>query len=128
MPTTNELYSAYATLSAASNIEVGDTVKVLRAADNDHKMGWNNAWNSVNMDHTIGKSLIVRGVQAACAGVQLIVRDAPGEVYYNYPFYVLEVVKKAKRIDVKYTDERGRDITHLVSKETRIKIAENTSD
>lgn len=69
----------------ASGIKVGDKVKVTRAAD-DWENGWNNTWITSEMDECVGETWEVIADNAK-TGFQL---EAPG--YYEYPYFVLEVV------------------------------------
>ena len=64
------------------NVEVGDTVRVLRAAKSG-ECGWEDSWI---MDHFIGQTFKVRYIGRS------IVLDCG----YTYPFFCLEFVKKAE--------------------------------
>ena len=81
------LHAHYVALQKASGIKVGDTVKVLRKA-NSHEMGWNNKW-TVEMDEFVGKTFIVEDLRAA-DGIGLMQGNCGP---YNFPFFVLEMVK-----------------------------------
>jgi len=91
---------AYRVMQEASGIQVGDTVKVLRKAK-DYEMGWYNIWSDFMV---VGQTHKVLGV---CEdGVKLRSRDdRPSSQIYHYPFFVLEVVKKAHTITID-----GKDI------------------
>ena len=81
------LHAHYVALQKASGIKVGDTVKVLRKA-NSHEMGWNNKW-TVEMDEFVGMTFIVEDLRAA-DGIGLMQGNCGP---YNFPFFVLEMVK-----------------------------------
>ena len=87
MKLTTATIAAYVTLQNASGIKVGDTVKVLRTA-NSYEMGWNNEW-TVEMDEFVGMTFIVEDLRAA-DGIGLMQGNCGP---YNFPFFVLEMVK-----------------------------------
>ena len=78
------LADAYLTMQKASGIEVGDTVKVLRKA-NDKEMGWDNYWPR-DMDIYIGCTRKVTSI------------DKYGITVDNckFPFFVLEITEKCQ--------------------------------
>lgn len=80
-----ELKKAYLTLQAACGIKPGDTVEVLRSAEN-HEMGWENDWPK-EMSSAIGKPQKVTAVSGI--GIRL-------EGDYHYPFFVLRKVADAE--------------------------------
>jgi hypothetical protein len=55
-----DIYKAYKVMAQNCGIKKGDTVKVLRAAE-DHEMGWKNAWIK-SMNACIGKEYEVKKV------------------------------------------------------------------
>ena len=69
------------------NVEVGDTVKVIRAAKT-HELGWNNSWQDGNMCESIGETLKVMGIDS-----DILLYNG-----YGYPFFCLELVKKAEPV------------------------------
>ncbi len=77
------LRSAYLTLQAASGIEVGDTVRVIRRAKG-YEMGWKQSGWSTQMDTMVGSPFTVQRVTEN--GVHI-----SGWVF---PFYVLQLVSK----------------------------------
>jgi len=80
------VYEAYLIMQDASGIGVGDTVKVLRGAESC-AMGWDNTWD-MNMDKRIDREAVVTSINGN-RGVSL---RGP----YSYPFFVLDIVKKAE--------------------------------
>lgn len=68
----------------ASGIAVGDTVKVVRTAE-DYSAGWTNSWNAVGM--LVGLEWVVKA-NYGTSGFNL-------NQHYTYPYFVLEIVKKA---------------------------------
>lgn len=93
------LQEAYRIMFEASGIEEGDTVKVLRKAQED-EMGWNCPWNSEGgMDQTVGHTGKVVDVHGDARGDARGVRvefGGPINTWWQYPFYVLEIIEKAK--------------------------------
>jgi len=89
---------AYLVMQEASGIQVGDTVKVLRKAK-DYEMGWNNRWSDFMV---VGQTLKVADISED--GIKLAGNFA-NIARYRYPFFVLEVVKKAHTITID-----GKDI------------------
>ena len=83
-----ELQKAYKTMQAASGIEVGDTVRVLRKAER-REMGWQNSWWE-SMNGSVGKSGIVAGVY--CHGIRIEGINCP----LLYPFFCLELISKGE--------------------------------
>ena len=81
------LQEAYKIMQDNCGIEVGDTVKVLRRAENKEN-GWNNNWGDYMDDH-IGKEYIV--TELAVGGIRL-------NNWCCFPFFVLELVKKAPKL------------------------------
>jgi len=65
------------------NVEVGDTVKVLRTAEY-HELGWSNSW-------TMGKQVVGKILKVCHIGYDISLGDG-----FGYPFFCLELVKKAK--------------------------------
>jgi hypothetical protein len=92
----NELRSAYLALQAASGIEVGDIVKVLRTAKNN-EMGWGEFWDK-EMDSFVGGKHKVKAIyKTPECGITI--------EEWNFPFFVLELVSKApKTVKVKLND------------------------
>lgn len=82
---------AYLILQEKSGLKVGDTVKVLRKAEN-YEMGWNNIWNS-RMDEFLNQKYII--IHIGTDGIQL--KDIYD--YFDFPFFVLEKIANAKPKD-----------------------------
>ena len=102
---------AYQVLQAASGIEVGDKVKILRTAK-DYEMGWRSCWVG-SMNSHVGEVGEVVGIVT-----EGLVLEFPCNRCYA-PFFVLEVVEKAsKKIEVKYFCD-GEDVTNKISTETK---------
>jgi len=78
----SEMEKTYMQIHAASGLEAGDTVKVLRAAK-DHEQGWDNSW-APQMDKLIGKTSKIRSDHGTI-GFEL-------DDGYIYPAFVLEKV------------------------------------
>lgn len=100
---TQEAQKAYEQGQAASGIAPGDMVRVIRRAET-HELGWNNSWYYL-MDSAVGKTYFVSAVYGVL-GVSL--KGADG---YSYPYFVLELVKKAaqpKHGDLVYFVDRKR--------------------
>lgn len=94
---------AYNTLQKASGIEVGDTVRVLRKAQ-QNEMGWGTYWAKM-MDKTIGETFVVTEVRDGVGIYNL-------SNYCAYPFFVLElVIKGIKKITVKLNSEYSAIVT-----------------
>lgn len=81
---TMNVQEAYKVMQANCGIEVGDKVKVLRAAKDDEN-GWKEEWAS-DMSAQIGKTLVVQEIDGN-RGFRL-------SDEYFYPFFVLELVEK----------------------------------
>lgn len=77
---------AYKVMQANCGIGVGDTVKVLRKAE-DYENGWGYDWQ-YRMNETIGTCFVVNGVTSG----GILSKD------WGYPFFVLELVKKGKKL------------------------------
>ncbi len=86
-----ELRTAYAVMQKNCGIDVEDCVKVLRTAK-DCELGWGVCWVS-EMNKFVGKVGKVTRIDD-CDGVK-VCQD--GEEW-NFPFFVLEVVKKAEKL------------------------------
>lgn len=82
-----DIKEAYKVMQENCGIEVGDKVRVLRKAK-DYEMGWGNSWAD-GMDDWIGNEFIVNKVWDG-EGIKLDTNDD----YYNFPFFVLEIVEK----------------------------------
>jgi hypothetical protein len=80
---------AYKILVKNCGIEVGDTVRVLRRAD-DYELGWENSW-SMGMDDWVDDEFIVTDGDDG-GGFTL-------NHFYRFPFFVLEIVRKKSDID-----------------------------
>ena len=87
MKLTTATIAAYVTLQNASGIKVGDTVKVVRAAK-DNELGWDNVWIP-EMTLMVGTTFSVLEVSG---GRGIAIEDENGD-YYQFPFFVLEMVK-----------------------------------
>jgi hypothetical protein len=83
-------HEAYLTLQAASGIEVGDKVKVLRKAE-DGEMGWDNSW-ARSMDNFIGHVGTISNIDGS-NGCRVNFTE-PVEDRFAFPFFVLELVEK----------------------------------
>ena len=105
----------------ASGIEVGDKVRVVRAAE-DYEDGWQASWNGSEME--VGKEWVVKGRQGN-EGFNL-------HEHYVYPYFVLEIVKKAdgnvpgKVKDVKVYERclSASEIENLYSGDSNMKTQE----
>jgi hypothetical protein len=80
-----------------SGIEVGDTVKVLRRAT-EGEQGWNNKW-CTDMDSFIGKEFEVFEDDGVF-GFSIEV----GVSEYNFPWFVLEIIKKKNQCPIDLDD------------------------
>ena len=80
-----DIREAYTVMQAASGIEVGDKVRVLRRAKS-REMGWEGFWRP-RMDFALNEVMEVTRFNSA-GGLEL------GLGFY-YPFFVLELVEKA---------------------------------
>lgn len=111
---------AYKVMHEASGIKKGDRVKVLRKAK-DKEMGWSVGWIS-SMNVTVGKTGVVEDTEVE----QVRVRFEHENDYWNYPFFVLEVMESAKVIRrvVTFVDETGKDVTGEISDETKRNLGE----
>ncbi len=90
-----ELRTAYVVMQKNCGIDVGDCVKVLRTAK-DCELGWGNSW-TYDMNEQLNRTLEVESI--GDNGIHL----SDG---YSYPFFVLEVVKKAEKlVDVTVGDK-----------------------
>jgi len=91
------------------NVEVGDTVKVLRKAKKN-ELGWSNSWESCMF---VKQKKRVEGI-----GHNIVLDDG-----YGYPFFVLEFVEKGEpkiEIDVRIN---GRTVKlSEISEETLLNI------
>ena len=76
---------AYKVMEANCDISVGDTVRVLRKAE-DNEMGWSNSWVD-GMDSSVGEEFVVKTKDS---GTGFGLGD------YLYPFFVLEKVSSAE--------------------------------
>lgn len=85
-----ELQEAYKKMSDASGIQAGDMVKILRKASTN-EMGWCNNWNP-KMDNFIGK---IGEVKYCARSSGVSVYFAEFDSRYTFPFFVLEVIRKA---------------------------------
>jgi hypothetical protein len=85
-----ELREAYLKMQDNCGIEEGDTVKVLRKAEN-YEMGWTTFWEE-SMNKTIGNKYKVRR-KTGMVGFELDLGDTAS---WNFPFFVLELVEKKK--------------------------------
>lgn len=84
-PNPQTVYKAcQAAFVKATNLKVGDTVKVLRTAKTD-EFGWDNAWVS-SMNACVGKQFTVYSVDGDGIGLD----DGS---HCSYPFFVLEKQK-----------------------------------
>jgi len=82
----------------ASGIEVGDTVRVVRKAESRSR-GWTATW-VCEMDENVGRKMKVRGLYES--------QEVNGiNLGLNYPYFVLEIVKKANGTvpDAKHIDK-----------------------
>ena len=86
---------AYLVMHKASGIQVGDTVKVLRKAEN-YEMGWFNVW-PIEIEPNLGYFRVTQDDKEC--GFRLNHR-------WRVPFFVLEVIKKAHTITID-----GKDIS-----------------
>jgi len=71
-------------MQEASGIRAGDTVRVIRAA-NDHEMGWVNSWER-SMDECVGHEFKVHSVSGD------IVLQMPDRDIYGFPFFALMLI------------------------------------
>lgn len=85
---TREHYTAAA---LKTKFRPGDRVRVLRDAK-DYESGWGNSWVD-QMDDAVGKTLTV---SSADIGNGVALED--GHLDYEYPFFVLRLVRKAPKI------------------------------
>jgi hypothetical protein len=86
------LQDAYLAMQEASGIKVGDTVRVLRKAE-DFEMGWSADWASSYMDKYVGET----GVVKECDGGNGFRVQFPDGEDWHFPFFVLEKIKDAPR-------------------------------
>lgn len=85
-----DIKQAYKVMQAASGIKVGDKVKVLRMAK-DYEMGWREVW-AATMDEMVDKSF--KTTRLTEQGVYCANKHGNS---YCFPFFVLEIVEKAKQ-------------------------------
>jgi len=85
-----ELREAYLKMQEKCGIDEGDTVKVLRKAEN-YEMGWGAFWEET-MNGAIGNTYKVI-IKNGTTGIAL---DFKKCVNWNFPFFVLELVEKKK--------------------------------
>lgn len=89
-----DIREAYKVMQSQCGIEVGDKVRVLREA-RSYEMGWGPVWNG-EMTDAVGEVCTVLEVGES-SGFKL---DGHGRCWW-FPFFVLELVEKAKRsVDV----------------------------
>ena len=81
---------AYLDTQAKCGLNIGDIVKITRAAET-HENGWNNSW-VLDMDLEVGQIRTISLI--AEYGVRF------KECGYTYPFFVLESVKKIKECKI----------------------------
>ena len=81
------LQEAYLVMQDNCGIEVGDTVRILRAAK-DCETGWTVNWVSPAMDNMVNTLATVVGI----TGNGIVFE----EHCYFYPFFVLELIKKGE--------------------------------
>jgi hypothetical protein len=86
------LQDAYLAMQEASGIKVGDTVRVLRKAE-EGEMGWTDDWAS-SMDECVGKTGIVEGFRGD-GGIRVNFSDDKRWEAWNFPFFVLEKIAEA---------------------------------
>ena len=113
---------AYTVLQKESGIGIGDKVRVLRRFKGSEMGCESTGWNSCNTkarfvdDKAVG---IIDGIQSRYLLVSM------GSEYrsdtWSFPFFVLEVIEKAKTITkvVTFIDETGKDVTDQISAETK---------
>lgn len=87
---TMDLKAAYLAMQKASGIKPGDTVRVMRKAES-YEMGWGQPW-ARSMDIFVGKEYKVFAL-SKFEDFGFVLDGVSG---YLFPFFVLEVVKKAK--------------------------------
>ena len=113
-----EIKEAYKVIQKAwvelYNVEVGDTVRVLRKAKTN-ELGWHNSWSYYDdkMSESVGNLL----------KVSYVGRDISLDNGYGYPFFCLEPVKKAEpkiEITVKVNGKESK--LSAISKETLLNI------
>jgi len=112
-----EIREAYKVMQAASGIEVGDTVKVLRTAKGA-ECGWDNSWVR-DMDKSIGKSMVVMRI-ASFYGIEL--KD--GNNRFTYPFYVLEIIKKKQGDGMTKLEEAYKVMQAAWVKENNVQVGD----
>jgi len=81
-----DIKEAYLIMQKNCGIKVGDTVKVLRKAE-QYEMGWDSTWVK-EMDETIGKTFVVREIN--WFGVSL------NDLHFTFPVCVLKKVDPAE--------------------------------
>jgi hypothetical protein len=77
---------AYEKMQSECGIKVGDTVKILRAAES-FEMGWDAGWNRL-MTNTIGMEGVVIDIDGLY-GIKIDIDHRS----WSYPFFVLEKIK-----------------------------------
>lgn len=80
---------AYLILQEASGLKIGDTVKILRRANN-YEMGWENIWDIPAMSNYIGIESKITDIN----GNGIVLNND-----YAFPFFVLEKISSAKPKD-----------------------------
>jgi hypothetical protein len=85
-----ELREAYLKMQDNCGIDEGDTVKVLRKAEN-YEMGWGTFWEET-MNEAIGNTYKVI-IKKGTTGIAI---DFKKSGSWNFPFFVLELVEKKK--------------------------------
>ncbi len=112
-PNRKELEDAYTTLSENCGIKVGDTVRILRAAEN-HELGWGGSW-STSKNLNVGKELIV---MKSLSNLHVPHTDGFDIDGNYYPFFILEKVAEVAPVivltidgkEVKISDETLENI------------------
>jgi len=105
-----------------NNVKVGDTVKVLRAPTTPEELGYGGLEVGEKRRY-VGRTFEIIGLGMLGIKNLAVVLDVPDSRFNCFPFFCLEVVKKAES-KIKITCEVNGKVSKLsdISEETLLKI------